>query len=189
LDYRLLIKAKRYILWSPLVPLLGRITVLAFSVAAAALAGMMLRGSIASDDKAVRPLCEGAVNRPFLLAWPIITTIYLIAVTVDEFMAPPIGLRSPLTKLLLTIVEFLNISFQSAATSFAFTLSTLSGSCYDTSTAEFRQRVRALPWMLLLAGMAWAAVFTVSISRLLVAATAAPARRVRHRLIRRTQKV
>jgi uncharacterized membrane protein len=172
-----------------LVPLLGRITVLIYSLAAAALAGMVIKGSAKSSDKAVQSLCEGAVDRAFLLAWPIITTVYLIAVTVDEFMAPPIGLRSPLTKLLLTIVEFLNISFQSAATSFAFTLSTLSDSCYGTSTSAFRQRLRALPWMLLLAGMAWAAVFTVSISRLLVAATAESAPRVRRRRIRRARKV
>jgi hypothetical protein len=150
---------------------------------------MTIKGQIKSSDKAVQSLCEGAVDRAFLLAWPILTTIYLIGVTVDEFMAPPIGLRSPLTKLLLTIVEFLNISFQSAATSFAFTLSKLSGSCYGGSTFAFRQRVRALPWMLLLAGMAWAAVFTVSISRLLVAATTEPAPRTRRGRIRRVRKV
>jgi uncharacterized membrane protein len=170
------------------VPLLGRITVIIFSLAAAALAGVILRGPIKTDDKSIQSLCEGAVDRRFLLAWPIITILYLIAVTVDEFRAPPIGLRSPMTKLLLTIFEFLNISFQSAATSFAFTLSTMSGSCYITNTSRFRQHLRVLPWMLLLAGMAWAAIFAVSISRLLVAATSAPAPRNRHRRFRRMQR-
>jgi len=158
-------------------------------VAAAALAGMILKVPIkTAGDKSIQSLCEGAVDRQFLLAWPVITIIYLIAVTVDEFRAPPIGLRSPTTKLLLTILEFLSISFQSAATSFAFTLATLSGSCYVTSTPRFRQHLRALPWMLLLAGIAWAAVFAVSISRLLVAATSAPVTRMRRRRIRRRQR-
>lgn len=172
------------------MPLLGRVTVLVFSLAAAALAGLVLKGSIdTGGDKSVHSICEDAVDRAFLLAWPIITTLYLVAVTVDEFMAPPIGLRSPITKLLLTIFEFLNISFQSAATGLAFTLSTLSGSCYVSSTSQFRQRLRALPWMLLLAGIAWAAVFTVSISRLLVAATTPPAPRFRRRRIRGVRHV
>ena len=109
--------------------------------------------------------------------------------TNGEFMAPPIGLRSPITKLLLYHFRIPKHLFQSAATGLAFTLSTLSDSCYVSSTSQFRQRLRALPWMLLLAGMAWAAVFTVSVSRLLVAATTPPAPRFRRRRIRGVRHV
>ncbi|RDW76691.1 phospholipase D regulator [Aspergillus mulundensis] len=155
------------LLQSPIVPLVVRLTVWAFSLTALALGSSIQR--LSNDFP--RPQGPSALMAIIVDA---VALIYLVYITWDEYTAKPLGLRSPSAKARLILLDIFFIVFDSANLSLAFeSLSSAEGAC---TYAEINQqlvpkndnicrRQIALASVLLIALIAWLVTFSISVLR------------------------
>jgi len=96
---------------------------------------------------------------------------YIVFITVDEYRAPPIGIRPSDQKLRLTLLDLLFIVFDAANLSLAFqALNDPEWVCHRSDICQWQMticdRQRALAAVLLIALVAWLTTFVVSLVRL-----------------------
>ncbi|KAJ6013587.1 hypothetical protein N7540_008178 [Penicillium herquei] len=156
------------LLRSPIVPLILRLTVWCFSLAALALGGSIQHFS----DRAHSRQGSSALMAIIVDA---VALVYLVYITFDEYTAKPLGLRSPSAKARLILLDLFFIVFDSANLSLAFdSLSEVTGACTDAEvnqTIDPRNdqicvRQKALASVLLVALLAWLMTFAISVLRL-----------------------
>lgn len=155
------------LLESPIVPLIFRLTVWCFSLAALALGGSIQHLS----EGFSHPQGPSALMAIIVDA---VALVYLIYITWDEYTSKPLGLRSPSSKARLILLDIFFIVFDSANLSLAFeSLSAVRGSC---TLAEVNQEIapkndpicgrqKALASVLLIALVAWLTTFAISVLR------------------------
>lgn len=155
------------LLRSPIVPLILRLTVWCFSVAALGLGGSIHHLS----DKYNRPQGPSALMAIIVDA---VALVYLIYITWDEYSSKPLGLRSPRAKARLILLDIFFIVFDSANLSLAFeSLSSVRGTCTRTQINNelapkndlICERQKALASILLIALIAWLMTFSISVLR------------------------
>ena len=155
------------LLRSPIVPLVLRLTVWCFSVAALAVGGSIQHLSNkfnhAQGPSALMAIIVDAV-----------ALVYLVYITWDEYTSKPLGLRSPAAKARLILLDIFFIVFDSANLSLAFeSLSSVRGSCTETEVNRetapkidsICDRQKALASILLVALIAWLMTFSISVLR------------------------
>ncbi|KAJ5247524.1 hypothetical protein N7468_002507 [Penicillium chermesinum] len=155
------------LLRSAIVPLIFRLTVWCFSLSALALGGSIQH---MSDEDHHR-------NGPSALMAIIVDAValvYLVYITFDEFSSKPLGLRPPLAKARLILLDLFFIVFDSANLSLAFnSLNEVTGSCtesevnarIDPRNNSICTRQKALASVLLVALIAWLMTFAISVLR------------------------
>lgn len=155
------------LLRSPIVPLILRLTVWCFSLAALALGGSIQYLS----GKYGHPQGPSGLMAIIVDA---VALVYLIYITWDEYSSKPLGLRPPIAKARLILLDIFFIVFDSANLSLAFeTLSSIRGSC---TVAEVNSKIapkndlicdrqKALASVLLIALIAWLMTFSISVLR------------------------
>lgn len=102
-----------------------------------------------------------------------VALIYLVWITVDEYIGKPLGLRSPAAKLRLILLDLFFIVFNSANLSLAFdALYDNRWECREDEpdrsgphNVNLCDRQRALSGVLLIALVAWLLTFSVSVLR------------------------
>ena len=103
-----------------------------------------------------------------------IAMVYLIYITWDEFNAKPLGIRNPLAKIRLILLDLLFIIFSSANLSLSF--NTLYDGRWVCQIDEYSMypkvesicdKQRALAAFLFLVLVMWVSTFTVSILRVI----------------------
>lgn len=158
---------KTSLLRSPMVPLILRLTVWFFSLAALALGGSIQHLS----DKGHTDQGPSALMAIVIDG---VALVYLVYITFDEYTSKPLGLRSPSAKARLILLDLFFIVFDSANLSLAFnSLSEVTGSCTE---AEVNQIIdprndnicgqqKALASVLLVALLAWLLTFCLSVLR------------------------
>jgi len=147
------------------MPLIFRVIVLSFSATALALSGSIFQ-HLRSD-----PACRKGASTYMALIVDAIALPYIIFITVDEYKAPPIGIRPSGQKLRLTLLDLLFIVFDAANLSLAFqALDDPQWVCHQSDICQVRMaicyRQRALAAVLLIALLAWLTTFIVSLLRL-----------------------
>jgi hypothetical protein len=174
---------QRHILINPLIPLIIRVAVLAFVLTSLGIASELHEDTAKADS-----ICGRFSDIVYIIIWTVIASCYLILVALDEFRAAPIGLRRPWTKFVLTVADFIFISFFTAAISLVFSMhsdwhcdsrnksirGTRDGKTCGSSTREVCKLVRTLSGLMVVSGFSWAIMFAVTISRLLAHAVYAP---------------
>ncbi|KAI1949291.1 hypothetical protein LOZ57_002665 [Ophidiomyces ophidiicola] len=158
---------QRTILQSPMVPLIIRLTVFIYSVAALGLGGS-IRHYATKYDHPQGPSAEMAI------IVDAVALVYLVYITYDEYTGKPLGLRAPKTKMRLLFLDLVFIVFGSANLSLAFeSLSDVTSSCtsakvndrFDPKNDTICERQKALASVLLLALLAWLMTFSISVLR------------------------
>jgi hypothetical protein len=155
------------LLRSPIVPLILRMIVWSFSLAALALGGSIQhlaeKGHHSEGPSALMAIIVDAV-----------ALVYLIYITFDEYTSKPLGLRSPSAKARLILLDLFFIVFDSANLSLAFdSLSNVTGSCteadvnskIDPRNNAICGRQKALASVLLVALLGWLMAFAISVLR------------------------
>lgn len=103
-----------------------------------------------------------------------VALFYLVYITWDEYSSKPLGLRSPVSKARLILLDIFFIVFDSANLSLAFeTLSSPQGACTDArinhevvpKNDKMCDRQKALSSVLLIALIAWLMTFSISVLR------------------------
>ncbi|KAI0132742.1 hypothetical protein BJ170DRAFT_260045 [Xylariales sp. AK1849] len=154
----------------PIVPLIFRLLVLATSIAALAVSVNILNSERAeqmeadSDDTETR---RAEINQAIMAI--IVDTIaipYIIYMTWDEFTGKPLGLRPPLQKISLTLLDLIFIIFKSASTALAFQALVSRRSSSDNGTALTLHLARSLSALMVVGLAAWVSNFTISVFRL-----------------------
>ncbi|KAJ5097174.1 hypothetical protein N7456_007895 [Penicillium angulare] len=155
------------LLRSPIAPLMLRLTVWFFSLAALALGGSIQHYA----DKVHSRQGPSALMAIIVDA---VALVYLIYITFDEYTAKPLGLRSPSAKARLILLDLFFIVFDSANLSLAFdSLSEVTGACteaevnrtLDPRNNQICVRQKALASVLLIALLAWLMTFAISVLR------------------------
>ncbi|KAJ6109335.1 hypothetical protein N7486_001569 [Penicillium sp. IBT 16267x] len=161
-------RCHNFFLRSPIAPLILRLTVWCFSLAALALGGTIQHLADKTHER------QGASALMAIIV-DAVALVYLFYITFDEYTAKPLGLRSPSAKARLILLDLFFIVFDSANLSLAFnSLSELTGACTE---AEINQlvvprndqicvRQKALASVLLVALVAWLMTFAISVLRL-----------------------
>lgn len=157
----------------PMVPLVVRLVVLAFSVLALALAGSIFHRS---DSRS----CKNNSSTWMAIVVDVVAIVYTVYITYDEYTSKPLGLRSHYAKMRLVFLDLAFIVFDSANLSLAFQALTDSRwACKDgTGLAEggfsscpyvksICVRQKALTATLLIALIAWLTTFAISTMRLI----------------------
>lgn len=149
------------LLTHPLVPLAFRLTTFVTSVIALSLSCSIHRKS------AKRQLHINSSTTIAIIV-DVIAMPYIFYVTWLEYTGKPLGLRANKIKISLVLGDLVFIIFESANASLAFDAMTddEQGACQRTSPPEICRRQVALGAILLIALLAWAFTFTVSILRL-----------------------
>lgn len=155
------------LLRSPIVPLVFRLTVWCFSLSALALGGSIQHLSDKTNHR----------NGPSALMAIIVDAValvYIIYITFDEYSSKPLGLRPPLAKARLILLDLFFIVFDSANLSLAFdSLHEVTGSCTESEVNQMVNpqnnsictRQKALASVLLIALVAWLVTFSISVLR------------------------
>lgn len=126
------------------VPLIIRLTVLAFVVAALGLGAYIYRdttalnsnpdiraGTVPGQDTAGNYICEQQPSTYMAFIVDSIAVVYLLYITWDEYASKPLGLRSFRAKMRLIFLDLLFIVFSAANLSLAFnTLTDKQWACY-----------------------------------------------------------
>ncbi|KAJ5554014.1 hypothetical protein N7513_003973 [Penicillium frequentans] len=161
-------RCHNFFLRSPIAPLILRMTVWCFSLAALALGGTIQYLADKTHER------QGASALMAIIV-DAVALVYLIYITFDEYTAKPLGLRSATAKARLILLDLFFIVFDSANLGLAFnSLSELTGACRE---AEINQQVeprndqicvrqKALASVLLVALVAWLMTFAISVLRL-----------------------
>lgn len=147
----------RLLLNHPLVPALLRFSVLVLSLASLGLSANLWR------LYGTAPETVGTLKSQWLVAIAVdcIVSPYVVYMTWDEYSAPQLGLRSPMYKAALTLLDLVFIIFKSASATLAFDSLSLLG----TPTGEMA-KMKALASFLLLGLIGWIMNFTVNVFRL-----------------------
>lgn len=95
---------------------------------------------------------------------------YILIITHDEYFSKPLGLRPPVAKLRLVLLDLAFIVFESANLALAFeSMTGVDGSC-EAQTDRVRKAVchrsMSLASVLLVALIAWLFTFTISMFRM-----------------------
>lgn len=155
------------LLRSPIVPLILRLTVWCFSLSALALGGSIQYLSGKYDHP------QGPSGLMAIIV-DAVALVYLVYITWDEYSSKPLGLRPPIAKARLILLDIFFIVFDSANLSLAFeALSSITGSC---TSAEINSKIapkndlicdrqKALASVLLIALIAWLMTFSISVLR------------------------
>ncbi|OJD16410.1 hypothetical protein AJ78_03397 [Emergomyces pasteurianus Ep9510] len=160
-------KLQSKILRSPIVPLLIRLTVFFFSVAALALGGS-IRYQATQSGYSQGPSPDLAIIVDS------VALVYLVCITYDEYTGKPLGLRPAKAKLRLIFLDLIFIVFASANLSLAFeSLSDIQSSCraweagrnFDPRNDIICDRQKALASVLLIVLIAWLTTFAISVLR------------------------
>lgn len=160
---------------NPFVPLTARLIVTTFSCLALGLAAnIWLRVSHVSG-------CNRGSSTYMAIVVDTVAIAYTLWITYDEYTAPPIGLRSPVAKMRIILLDLFFIIFDSANLSIAFQyLTDPNWACQNMDLqgqqgADMDQcprddkicdRQKALVATLLIALVAWYMTFTISMFRL-----------------------
>ncbi|KAK7748812.1 hypothetical protein SLS53_000836 [Cytospora paraplurivora] len=152
----------RLLLNHPLVPALLRLFVLVTSIVSLALSGNLWHvygGSVLSVDGEIGP----TLRSQWIVAIVVdcIVTPYVVYMTWDEYHGPQLGLRSPMQKVSLTLLDLFFIIFKSASATLAF------DSLYGRkSPREQKIKMEVLASFLLLGLIGWILNFIVNVFRL-----------------------
>lgn len=151
----------RLLLKHPLVPALLRIFVLVTSVVSLALSGNLWH-VYSRSVLDVDPQAGATLRSQWIVAIVVdcIVTPYVVYMTWDEYHGPQLGLRSPMQKVSLTLLDLFFIIFKSASTTLAF------DSLYQDSPRDQKIKMEALASFLLLGLIGWILNFTVNVFRL-----------------------
>lgn len=169
---------KRYVVQNPLFPLLLRILILTFCCCALGLAITIYRGLRKHYGG------HGVKQQPltiFAIVVECLAIAYVIYIAYDEYLGKPLGLRNPLGKMKLIMLDMLFIICSLANLSLSFNLLTdnqwvcLEDSELMESVGIFNPKVlllcrrqRALTAFILLVLVLWVVTFTISIIRVVV---------------------
>ena len=167
---------KRLFIHNPLVPLLLRILILIFSVCALALACTIYTKS---RQKYKGSAIEQQPSTIMALVVQCVAIVYVIYIAYDEYSGKPLGIRNPLGKMKLIMLDLLFIIFMSANLSLTFnTLYDDEWVCQNDNTPQLAQlgiyypsvssicrRQRALAAFLFMVLCLWVLTFTISIVR------------------------
>ena len=185
---------QRILLRNPFVPLLIRLTVLTFVLAALALGASIYNESNGLNNIPVTrqgvvipneiSICrqESSTYMAFIVCS--FAVIYLLYITWDEYFSKPLGLRSSRAKMRLLFLDLLFIVFSAANLSLAFyTVTDQQWSCFAKTTnfqnnnagtealstcaksTSLCSRQKALSSVLLIVLIAWLLTFTISVMR------------------------
>ena len=168
---------------SAFMPLILRITVLTFVMAALSTGASIFDHSRSVDDGAV---CQQQPSTWMAIVVDAIAVFYLIYITRDEYFSRPIGQRRSRDKLRLLFLDMVFIVFSSANTGLAFnTLQDPQWACHSVpidrnraflmstevtkstcvTNEDLCSRQKALCGLLILALFAWLGTFAISILR------------------------
>lgn len=167
---------KKIFINNPLVPLLLRILILIFCVTALALACTIYVNSRKKYDNYSVGQQAGTIMAIVVQCFAV---VYVIYIAYDEYTGKPMGLRNPLGKMKLIMLDLLFIIFSSANLSLAFnSLTDSEWVCKDSNSEALKslgvffpqvsslcRRQKALTSFLLLALCLWVLTFTISIVR------------------------
>lgn len=167
---------KRIFVQNPLVPLLLRILIIIFSVVALSLAvSIFIFSRRKYDDTKI----EQQPSSIMAIVVQSFAIVYVIYIAYDEYSGKPLGLRDPLGKMKLIMLDLLFIIFSAANLSLAMnTLFDDEWVCQDDNTPDLQnigifyptvhsicRRQRALASFLFLVLCLWLLTFTISIVR------------------------
>jgi len=178
---------RRILVHSPLFPLLMRILILMFSSCALALAASIYvysKRKYDDSDLAQQP------STIFAIVVQCCAIVYVIYIAYDEYTGKPLGLRNPLGKMKLIMLDLLFIICMSANLSLTFySLYDDEWVCTSNNTQPLQalgiyyptvnflcRRQRALASFLFLVLCLWVVVFTVSIIRVVDRVSISPRR-------------
>lgn len=167
---------KRLFVQNPLVPLFLRILILIFSACALALACTIF---VYSRKKYHDQKIEQQPSTIMAIVVQCCAIVYVIYISYDEYSGKPLGLRDPLGKMKLIMLDLLFIIFSSSNLSLTFnTLYDDEWVCQDDNTPilanigiyyptvySICRRQRALASFLFLVLCLWVVTFTISIIR------------------------
>ncbi|OQN97861.1 hypothetical protein B0A48_16171 [Cryoendolithus antarcticus] len=171
----------RLLLKNPFIPLLFRLTCLAFAGASLGLAGTIYRAVYNVNHDAIADnQCATRASTYMALIVGAVAVPYIGYVTWDEYMSKPLGLRSAVAKTLLLLCDLYFIVFSASNLSLAFdALDDHRWACFDDgydanvagvgatcpNNPSICSRQRALSGVLLISLVAWLATFSVSVMR------------------------
>ncbi|CAJ2502118.1 Uu.00g049710.m01.CDS01 [Anthostomella pinea] len=155
-----------FVLRHPIAPLIFRLVVLITTIAALALAIKIFEreqdNSISSKAEHSQALVAIVVD--------VVAIPYILYMTWDEYTGKPLGLRHPVQKVSLTLLDLVFIVFKSASTALAFeALVYHSGGTNNGTPTEDRvsfHLAQGLAGLMLVGLIAWILNFTISVFRL-----------------------
>ncbi|KAK5175567.1 uncharacterized protein LTR77_000706 [Saxophila tyrrhenica] len=174
----------RLLLKNPFVPLVFRITVLAFSAAALGIgASMFVNIERANRDADPNNQCATRASTYMAIIVGTVALPYLGYVTWDEYMSKPLGLRSVAAKILLLLCDLYFVVFSSSNLSLAMDAlwdhrwacydehfaiiggegRAVSATCPNNPSVCYKQR--ALSAVLCVGLIAWCVTFSISVLR------------------------
>lgn len=168
---------KRILVHNPLFPLFLRVLIIVFSLASLALACTIY--TLSRDKYNGHPI-DQEPSTIMAVVVQCFAVVYLIYIAYDEYSGKPLGLRNPLGKMKLIMLDLLFIIFSSANLALAFnTLYESQWVCHslDNSLPEsvssnypyvfsICRRQKALAAFLLVALCLWVLTFSISVTRL-----------------------
>ena len=161
--------AERTLLRSGFVPLLFRAIVFAFCIIAVGLGGTIWHATSVYTGNAVCKLDPESRKTSPVMAIIVntIAVVYTLAVTWNEYFAPPIGLRSGSAKVSILLLDLVFIVFSSANLSLAFEgITGWDNQCSNQpELLHVNQKQEALASVLLIVLIAWLSTFSVSVLR------------------------
>ncbi|KAL6450655.1 LOW QUALITY PROTEIN: SRF1 Regulator of phospholipase D SRF1 [Candida maltosa Xu316] len=169
---------KKIFLFNPLVPLLLRMLIIVFCAIALALAGSIF---IFSKSKYDGHSVEQQPSTIMALVVESCALVYVIYIAYDEYTGKPLGLREPMSKMRLILLDLLFIIFSAANLSLAFnTMNDDEWVCRVNNTpglaeiglvfptiSSICRRQRALASFLFMVLVLWVLTFTVSLLRVI----------------------
>lgn len=161
--------AVKYVfLYSPMLPLFIRLVVFAFSVVALGLGGSIQHLTSKSNNP------RRSTSAVMAIVVDSIALVYLAYIAYDEFRGKPLGLRSPLAKMRLILLDLVFIVFDAVNLGIAFVgLTNVEGPCksveinnvFNGNDGAICRRQKGLAAVLLVALFAWVATFAISVFR------------------------
>jgi hypothetical protein len=155
-----------FMLRHPITPLIFRLVVLATSIAALIVSVNIFEGE---SSTATDPNARNMQERDQAIVAIVIDTVaipYIIGMTWDEYTGKPLGLRSAVQKISLTLLDLFFIIFKSASTALAFEALIFRNRTGDSTTALSVSLARILAAFMLIGLIAWVVNFTISVFRL-----------------------
>ncbi|KAI5368371.1 Putative regulator of phospholipase D Srf1 [Septoria linicola] len=174
----------RLLLKNAFVPLVFRLTVLAFSCGALGVAATIMQAvGRVNDDNDINNQCAVRASTYMGIIVPAIAIPYIGYVTWDEYTSKPLGLRSVAAKTLLLLCDLYFIVFSASNLSLAFSaLFDDSWACFETGNQYIGDvlvdipktcpnnpvicyKQKALSGILLITLVAWLLCFSISVLR------------------------
>ncbi|KAH8681485.1 hypothetical protein BX600DRAFT_23720 [Xylariales sp. PMI_506] len=147
-----------FMLRHPITPLIFRLLVLGTSIPALAVSTNILR----RDSSAFESQAE--INQAIVaIVVDAIAIPYIVYMTYDEYTGKPLGLRPPVQKISLTLLDLFFIVFKAASTALAFQALVFRG---DSTAQVTGQLARSLAALMLVGLISWVVNFTISVFRL-----------------------